>query len=275
LSIEQRMKIEAIDTTFFSMWNFSARNYRLIIATTNLDHPGLFAYFEDSYLNTSTSLLLNGLNTIDFSVNADAASYQINRFRIVFRNPALIALPTKFISFNAIKKPTYIGLTWNVDNESSMNNYLIERSTDGTHFDVIQTLAARNIAGLLKYETNDANFIDGENYYRIRGVEHSGANYLSPVVKINAVQKNNNYKVYPNPVSNRKIHIQCMVEKAGTYQFKLISMDGKIIPMSNYAATTGNNIITLPINIRLMPGIYKLRIIDPAGVTNTQNIHIL
>lgn len=275
LSIEQRLKIEAMDTTYFSMWNVSARNYRVTIATTNMNHPGLFGYFEDAYLNTSTPLLLNGVNTIDFTVNSDAGSYQINRFKIVFKNPALIALPTKFISFTAVKKPTSILLNWNVDNESSMNGYQVERSTDGIHFNVINTVDARNIPGVLKYESTDATYTNGENYYRIRGIEQSGAAYLSSIVKINAVQKNNAYQVYPNPVSNRKIHVQFIAERSGTYQFQLISMEGKIIPLSNYESAKGRNIMSLPINTRLMPGIYKLRIIDPSGTTTAQSIHIL
>ena len=275
LSIEQRLKIDAIDTTFFSMWNVSVRNYRVTISNTNMNHPGLLAFFEDSYLNTSTPLLLNGINTIDFSVNSNAASYQINRFRIVFRNPALIALPTKFISFNAIKKPTSILLNWNVDNESSMNTYQVERSTDGVHFNVINTVDARNIPGIIKYESTDATYSDGENYYRIRGIELSGASYLSAIVKISAVQKNSSYLVYPNPVTNRKIHVQFMSDKSGTYRIQLISTDGKIIPLSNVESTKGRNIMSIPIQARLMPGIYKLRIIDPVGNVNTQNIHIL
>lgn len=275
LSIEQRVKIVATDTTFFSMWNFTIRNYRMTIANTNLDHPGLFAYLEDSYLNSSTPLNLNGLNTVDFSVNADAGSYQINRFRIVFRNPSLMPLPVKFVSFSANKLPAFVSLNWNVNNESSMDEYQVERSSDGIHFTKIASLKARNVDGDLKYQSTDPQYNAGDNFYRIRGVEFTGASYLSQVVKISVKQKGNEYLIYPNPVSNRKIHLQFFAEKQGQYQFQLISTEGKIVPLQNYTGFKGRNLITIPIQQRLLPGIYGLRITDPAGNCETKNIHIL
>lgn len=275
LSIEQRMTINATDTTFFSMWNFSMRNYRVIIANTNLDHPGLIAYLEDSYLNTSTPLILNGINIIDFTVNSDLRSYQINRLRIIFKNPTLLLLPVKFVSFAANKLPAFVSLTWNVNNESSMNEYQVEKSIDGINFTKISTIKARNITGDIKYQASDANYNLGENYYRIRGVEFSGQSYLSQIVKINVQNKEREYSIFPNPVSNRKIHLQFFAEQSGNYQFQLISMEGKILPLTKQTGVKGRNLMVLPIQYRLQPGVYSLRITDPSGKTDSKQIHIL
>jgi hypothetical protein len=275
LSIEQRMIINATDTTFFSMWNFSIRNYRLVIANTNLDHPGLFAYLEDSYLNTSTPMNLNGVNTFDFAVNSDANSYRINRFRIVFKNPSLMPLPVKFVSFTANKLPAFVSLTWNVNNESSMNEYQVEKSVDGINFTKISTVEARNVTGDIKYQSSDANYNVGENFYRIRGVELSGQSYLSQIVKINIQNKGKEYTIYPNPVSNRKIHLQFFADQPGNYQFQLISMEGKILPLFNQNGSKGRNLFVIPIQHRVQPGVYNLRITDPLGKSESKQIHIL
>jgi hypothetical protein len=86
LAIEQRKKVYYTDTAFFTMWNMQIRNYRLIITTANLDHPGLMAELVDNYLNVSTPILLNDLNTIDFAINSTPASYATNRFKVVFKS---------------------------------------------------------------------------------------------------------------------------------------------------------------------------------------------
>src|SRR5664279_1839868 len=51
LVIERRHTIDNADTIFYKMWNIRhEETYQLEFIASNLDHPGLLGYLEDSYL---------------------------------------------------------------------------------------------------------------------------------------------------------------------------------------------------------------------------------
>ena len=65
-------------------------------------------------------------------------------------------------------------------------NYIIERSNDGRTFTNTATLPARtNNGSLNSYTYTDANFVSGNNFYRIKATERSGRMVYSAVVKVN------------------------------------------------------------------------------------------
>ena len=99
LVIERRHTIDFTDTIFYKMWNVQQRPYQLEFITSNLNHPGLTGYLEDSYLHTSVPINLNGANNINFSVNSDPASSAMYRFRIIFTTAAA-ANPATYFYFS-------------------------------------------------------------------------------------------------------------------------------------------------------------------------------
>lgn len=85
LTFEHRPLVTSADTVFLSLSNTSQANYRFEISSENFRPAiGYKAFLQDAYLNTETQLSLNGTNTVNFTVDANAASTG-QRFRIVFR----------------------------------------------------------------------------------------------------------------------------------------------------------------------------------------------
>jgi hypothetical protein len=85
LMVERRPMFTQNDTLQLRLWRTQQTSYQMQLAMENFNLPaGSTAVLEDRYLNTSTPIVLSGLQTINFSVNADAASSG-ERFRIVFR----------------------------------------------------------------------------------------------------------------------------------------------------------------------------------------------
>jgi len=85
LAIEGTQPLSNNDSIVFHMWNMKQQQYRLELVTANLAEEGMEAQLEDNYLKTNTPVNLNGNTSVNFAVNADAASKAANRFRIVFR----------------------------------------------------------------------------------------------------------------------------------------------------------------------------------------------
>lgn len=275
LAIEQRKKIFATDTTFFAMWNMQQRAYRLIITTSNLAHPGLLGYFEDSYMGTSVPLSLNDINTIDFTVNSTPGSYASNRFRIVFKNPDLIALATNFVSFSGRHAGSNIELKWSVENESAMNQYTVERSTDRVNYTAIQNVQPYNTPGTKNYTINDPNFSKGDNFYRIKAVGLAGETQYSVIVKVTTSTSSEDILVYPNPVVNKKVNVSIPSQMSGKYIFDLISINGGVQPLGSAVVNSTQTIQVVQLPKTLAPGIYRLRIIMPDGTSAIKTINVL
>ena len=132
LVIERRHTIDISDTIFYKLWNVQQRSYQLEFITSNLNHPGLSGHLEDSYLQTSVPIDLNGANNINFSVNADPASSAMYRFRIIFNTAEAGLMPLTFTSLKAYQQDNSVHIDWNTENEQNLKSYNVERSGDGT-----------------------------------------------------------------------------------------------------------------------------------------------
>jgi hypothetical protein len=275
LAIEQRRKIYDADTTFFSMWNMQQRNYRLIVTTYNLEHPGLQGFFVDSYLNTSTPLALNSQNLIDFSVTSVAGSYTAERFKIVFRNPTLTPLATLFSSFNGRLNGSKIDLQWNVNNEVAMNEYVLERSLDRINFSPFYHASAANNGATRSYNSADANYFKGDNFYRVKAIGLAGDVQYSSILKINGGGLTQEILVYPNPVSDKKVNILITAVSSGKYQLNLYNSAGSRIVLPSMQVTAGQNSQTIELPVTLATGIYRLKITSPENVSVVKTINVL
>ena len=276
LAIEQRRKIYDADTTFFSMWNMQQRDYRLIITTYNLEHPGLQGYFVDSYLNTSTPLALNSQNLIDFSVtNAAAGSYAAERFKIVFRNPTLTPLATLFSGFNGRLNGNKIDLQWNVNNEVAMREYVLERSLDRINFTTLSRATAANTGAARSYSDADANYFKGDNFYRVKAIGLAGNVEYSSILKINGGGQTQEIMVYPNPVSDKKVNILITAISSGKYQLNLYNSAGSRIVLPSMQVTAGQNSQSIELPPTLATGIYRLKITSPENVSVVKTINVL
>jgi hypothetical protein len=275
LAIEQRRKIYDADTTYFSMWNMQQRNYRLIITTYNLEHPGLQGFFVDNYLNTSTPLALNSQNLINFSVTSVAGSYAAERFRIVFKNPTLTPLSTLFTGFNGRLNGSKIDLQWNVNNEVAMREYVLERSLDRISFSALYRAAAANTGSARSYSSADADYFKGDNFYRIKAVGLAGDVQYSSILKINGGGQTQEILVYPNPVSDKKVNILITAVNSGKYQLNLYNSAGSRIVLPSMQVTAGQNSQTIELPVTLATGIYRLKITSPENVSVVKTINVL
>ena len=275
LAIEQRKKILVTDTTFFSMWNMQVRSYKLIINTYNLEHPGLVGFFEDSYLNTSTPLLLNSSNIIYFSIVNVPGSYASNRFRITFRNPTLSPLATTFTGFSGRLNNNKIELQWLVNNESAMRDYVLEHSLDRMNYSAINHLQPLNSSGIKTYNSIDAAYFKGDNFYRVKAVGLNGEIQYSTILKINASVVSQEISIYPNPVANKQITLVLPIQKPGKYFLNLYNSIGISFPLTPIEVGSGENVQTIQLPKSLAAGIYRLRIISPDNIVTVKALNIL
>jgi hypothetical protein len=96
---------KAGETLQLRLWNTVNKTYQLEIKTANFEGQGLMAVLVDRYLKTETLLNLNNaVTTYSFSITADVASKDQQRFSIAFKEG--VTLPLSITGLKAELKTT-------------------------------------------------------------------------------------------------------------------------------------------------------------------------
>ncbi|MEO8769662.1 MAG: T9SS type A sorting domain-containing protein [Ferruginibacter sp.] len=272
-SVERRAEVVSTDTIFYNLGNMRQKEYQLEFTPDNLASPVLTAYLEDAYLNTRTEISLADTTTVNFVVNADAASKAPDRFRVVFK--LLGPVPVSFTSVRANRQEKNILVTWNIENEMDIANYEVERSADGHNFNKIGTQIGRNTAGSTSQQYNllDIAPLIGDNFYRIKSVGISGDVKYSEIVKVNMKGDPSMITVYPNPVKEDGIvRVSLTNEPAGIYHVNLINAAGQTILSRTIIHEGGNSVYNIGLDKSVAHGNYMLQVAEGNKVKTTLKI---
>ncbi len=162
-------------------------------------------------------------------------------------------LPVRIISFTGKSSVSGNKLKWKVGEQSGIQQYDIERSSDGIHFTKIGSVIA-NTQSNYDYQFNDAATVSATNFYRLKIVEYDRASY-SQVIRLTNAGKNA-ITLAPNPAKN-KVLLQSNNTKLLNTNARLSNLDGKVIKQMQ--------ITQLPFSIdlsTLSKGLYLLQLED-------------
>ncbi len=269
LVVERRQLVTGADTAFFNMWGMQRRNYRFEVSMKYFDPLTVAAYVWDNYLKTITPIDFSGITTVNFSVDANVVSAAAGRFELIYTTPAKYAalyaelygpLALKFTGVNASRKDKENGLiTWSVENENSLENYSVEHSSDGLHFETIANVIAENSNGINSYQFTYKNFSAADHYYRVKANGTGGRSVMSPVAKVVYHTGAPIVSVYPNPVVNKIMQLQWDIAKDETWGISLVYPDGstRLLKTVNVPSGHSTNGVNLPVGLHA--GIYQLR----------------
>ena len=274
LVIERRPLIIATDTIYLHFTNANIHDYRFKINTVNFESSGLIAYLQDSYTGSSGIINLDGsINNIDFTVSNDPATASPFRFRIVFGVPA--ALPVTISSFKASCQGKQVVLNWQLSNQLNMQQYEVERSTDGIHFTSknIQPVTGNN-GGSASYNWIDNYPATGNNFYRIRCVGIGGDITNSPVINVKTGSGIGDISIYPNPVINNTIALQFTDMAKGVYQLRLLGSSGEVVFTKAINHTGSNSAQTVLLGSGIARGNYYLEISGPGDLKITKGVSV-
>jgi len=271
LQIEKRKRADEGDTIQYKMRFVKVRNYQLAVSAANIGQPGLAAFLEDRYLRTLTPLDMNGTIVHHFAINTDSGAWNPARFRIVFKN--MVALPVTFSTVKAYKNNSDINVEWNVEHESAILNYEVEKSADGVNFSKVYTETnVLNSDRSIAYRWVDKAPIKGLNFYRIRSKGADGSFKISAIVKV-AFDKLAAYiTLYPNPVTEGNLNLYFVNQPAGAYNIRLLGNNGQLIAAKkiNHSEAALSEPFTM--ENELPHGTYLLEIFKPDGTKQTINV---
>lgn len=269
LAIDAKPPLSSTDTIFYYTSNLVKTTYKLIFAPENMQSANLQAFLIDKFLKTETPVSLIDTSFVNITVTSDAASSASDRFKIVFRQ--LASLPVTISSVTATLKNNDVEVKWNVQNENSIQQYQVEKSTDGVHFSPAATINAKNtISG--NYSWLDENVPQGIYYYRITVLSVDGRTSNTQIVKVIAGEPAKKISVYPNPITDGIIHLQMNNQQQGVYSVRLFNSAGQLVYSKkiNLVNAIGEETIICP---NLPKGTYQLEVAKPTG--NIQGIKVI
>jgi Zn-dependent metalloprotease len=186
------------------------------------------------------------------------------------------ALPVSCLSFTGTRTATGVKLNWSVAQEVNNKKFTIERSSDGTRFSDLVTIAADTRNGGM-YSTEDNNLVGLSTvYYRLKQVDVSGAeSYICNVVNLR-VSKDKVFtigNIYPNPVKDKAM-VKITTSENMKLNVEVLNGIGQMVGRQMQQLAVGSNNIQLPL-APASSGNYLVRFKDENGnVLGTQTIFI-
>jgi hypothetical protein len=150
-------------------------------------------------------------------------------------------LPITTLPLTVTKKNTVAVLHWATLTEQNNDHFEVQRSTDGSNFISINTVAAKgNSTTKIDYDCTDNSPLKGISYYRIKQVDKSGKATYGNVVSINFSINSNTLKLYPNPAKDN-VTFSFYAREQGALVANIINAKGVVVKAISISATVGDN----------------------------------
>jgi len=177
----------------------------------------------------------------------------------------------QLVQFSGAITGSHPQLNWQTRNDGNISFYALERSVDGSQFNVIGTIPVSNKTGSSHiYTFTDLSPKSGINYYRLK-MEDTTAHYsYGPTISLQLANSTPLLVIYPNPVKYGFFLVD-LPEATSTSTFLLTDLSGRI--MKKAIVPPGQSQVRIDIP-GLPRGTYQLRWTDGAK-TAYQSILVL
>jgi Subtilisin-like serine proteases len=190
------------------------------------------------------------------------AEYQVSTFSEFWINGGgpdqNKALPLVLKQFSATLANNTGLLQWQTLQETNTDEFLVERSADGIHYESIgKVAAAGNSDTILHYSFTDKQLLNGLNYYRLKMISKDGSFEYSPVRRINNINGNITVSLRPNPVTKGVVQI---ITSLNCTRIELHDVAGRLLKTVNMQGMQNQ----LPVH-DLAKGVYFITVHTDGG----------
>lgn len=234
-------------------------------------------FISDVHDIASTSTLLVVNNVVQ--TRSYRAVVQSGSCSMATSLPVTVVASPVLAIHNKSVKATVVGnaieVEWTAYNQQQTVSFDVERSADGIVFTKVHNTAVVNSNGTYTYKWIDQQPLQGNNFYRIRENYLAGNYDHSSVVKA-VINNSPTIQVYPNPVTDKTIHLRINNNVAGTYQVRVVNMAGQVVYEERVVRTMGtNSVLTLRLPENIGNGIYQLIATDASGFREVASIVVM
>ncbi|WP_273445731.1 T9SS type A sorting domain-containing protein [Neolewinella agarilytica] len=176
------------------------------------------------------------------------------------------ALPVEFLSFQGEAGPKFNHLNWTTAREENTAAHELERSSDGTNWEVILTLAAAgNSDEAIRYEAIDEQAL-AFAYYRVRTVDQDGSFTHSEIIDLQRMDTDGTRvgTAFPNPATDQVFLPYFSANEGEKLQLDLLDASGRRLSTQTVNGESGRNEFRVSLQ-KLPAGLYWLALTTPEG----------
>lgn len=171
-------------------------------------------------------------------------------------------LPVNFIGIVANKVDNGVLVRWDVADEVDVQEYQLEKSTNGVSFTTVGTVAANRKT---VYGFTDPNAKASEIFYRVKSVDLDGTVKYSGIIRFRQNSSySNKIKLYPSPVQSLLTIEHSKL--ANNASVTLSTMDGRILKVMKPANGASNTMMDVS---SLSAGMYLIKLDKGDGKIET------
>ncbi len=245
--------------------------WQTILQHNNHSHPEP----PDPNLETSTTIARIGCNGDNYNwlikliVTDEAGLSTIDSSQIY--PDCTGSLPIFLHKFSVTQNGSANLVKWTTELESNIEYFELEHSSNGINYFPISLQEARNTPGSNHYSFADNNFFPGNNYYRLKIVEHGSIIRYSVVVKTVSADEMSVLKVIPNPiVHNFSLIYQSAEKDRVTIQIRDIT--GRLLLILKEDINKGQNVIYIQNLPNWNSGVYFISVQNKAEIKQAKFI---
>ncbi|MFN3404726.1 MAG: T9SS type A sorting domain-containing protein [Cytophagaceae bacterium] len=170
-------------------------------------------------------------------------------------------LPVNLLSFELNIVADQVILFWTTTKEEGVSNFEVQRSVNGSAFEIIGSVKAYGTSNEVKnYSFSDGSVYNNIAYYRLKIIDNDGSFEYSHIKAINKPIQSE-LKIYPQPsMPGSEVIIQGLFyDEIQPGQIQLFNNIGKVVPLESVTLRNDNTIsFFLPADI--ISGLYYLKI---------------
>jgi uncharacterized membrane protein YgcG len=185
----------------------------------------------------------------------------------------------QLLSLDAIEEGSLVGLFWEARQEDDLEEYVVERSTDGESFQVIDVVSKEaGTAGVKEYLWTDSSAPQDvlRLYYRLKHVYRDASEALSPVVVLIREPPSQDALLpnYPNPAGGLT-YIDYTVSRPGQVSIRVYDLLGReVAVIIDHLSSDGPHEAAFD-TTRLPVGVYLYRMHTEYGFTQTRKMTVV
>lgn len=185
-----------------------------------------------------------------------------------------LVLPVELTSIKAECKGESVTISWVTATELNNDFFSVERSYDGRHFELVETLkGAGNSTIERHYSMIDDEIRPGRVYYRLRQTDFNGALSISHTVSVNIQQISETLTVYPNPMgSEGKVTFSSYREQI--IELVVYNAMGQPVIVRELMSHKGENLFDIS-TLDLAAGLYYITVCQEQGTARTVQFYKL
>lgn len=180
------------------------------------------------------------------------------------------ALPVEFIGLSYKVNSDNVELKWETASEIFNDYFTIEKSQNGTDFEVIGNVKGSGYSNsIVKYNFFDENIENGVCYYRLSQTDYDGTTVILKTIVCKITADKNAVIAFQNPVVEETFQVNYSGEP-GKYILNIYNVNGQVVLTEEN--TSENNSGTFNVNRSGIKGYYFISVTNSLGKTSSSPV---